>query len=223
MAAGLPGCKAEGQGSAMRGPEVANARQRILLIRNRHPARKVRLGHLRRVVLALFREAWPDAGFDLAIRLVAAPEIAHLNETFLRHKGSTDVISFDYSERTRQASLLPRFLVSRRSLPAKRHTCPALLHGEIVVCLDEAVRQSRRFHTTWQSELVRYVVHGVLHLLGYDDRDSRARRRMKAAEDALVRRLARQFVFSALGRTRMRGATRVQPAYNRSATEIQLK
>jgi hypothetical protein len=38
-------------------------------------------------------------------------------------------------------------------------------------------------------------------LLGYDDRDSRARRRMKAAEDALVRRLAREFVFSALSRT----------------------
>lgn len=76
-----------------------------------------------------------------------------------------------------------------------------MLHGEIVACLDEAVCQARRFHTTWQSELVRYVVHGVLHLLGYDDQDNRARRRMKAAEDALVRRLARRFVLSALSRT----------------------
>jgi probable rRNA maturation factor len=63
------------------------------------------------------------------------------------------------------------------------------------------VQQARRFRTTWQSELVRYVVHGVLHLLGYDDRDSRARRRMKAAEDALVRRLARQYIFRELSRT----------------------
>jgi rRNA maturation RNase YbeY len=63
------------------------------------------------------------------------------------------------------------------------------------------VCQARRFHTTWQSELVRYVVHGVLHLVGYNDQDNRARRRMKAAEDALVRRLARQFAFSALSRT----------------------
>ena len=50
--------------------------------------------------------------------------------------------------------------------------------GKSFVCLDEAVRQARRFHTTWQSELVRYVVHGVLHLLGYDDQ-----RRPGAPED----------------------------------------
>ena len=42
---------------------------------------------------------------------------------------------------------------------------------------------------------MRYVVHGVLHLLGYDDLNNRARRRMKAAEDTLVRQLARQFDF----------------------------
>jgi rRNA maturation RNase YbeY len=73
------------------------------------------------------------------------------------------------------------------------------LHGEIFVCLDEAVSQARQFHTTWQSEVVRYVVHGVLHLLGYDDLDTRARRKMKKAEDALVGRLARQFDFRGLG------------------------
>ena len=80
----------------------------------------------------------------------------------------------------------------------RRDACPTLLHGEIFVCLDEAVSQARRFHTTWQSELVRYVVHGVLHLLGYDDAASRARRKMKAAEDTLVRQLARQFDFHSL-------------------------
>jgi rRNA maturation RNase YbeY len=75
----------------------------------------------------------------------------------------------------------------------RRDACPPQLHGEIFVCLDEAVSQARRFHTTWQSELVRYVVHGVLHLLGYDDAASRARRRMKEAEDNLVGQLASQF------------------------------
>lgn len=76
-----------------------------------------------------------------------------------------------------------------------------LLHGEIFVCLDEAVSQAHRFHTNWQSELVRYIVHGVLHLLGYDDLNNRARRRMKAAEDNLVGQLARQFDFHGLGIT----------------------
>ena len=78
------------------------------------------------------------------------------------------------------------------------------MHGEIFVCIDEAESQARRFGTTWQSELVRYIVHGVLHLLGHDDQDSRARRRMKKAEGTLLRSLARQFAIRSLaapGRT----------------------
>lgn len=48
---------------------------------------------------------------------------------------------------------------------------------------------------------MRYVVHGVLHLLGYDDATSRARQKMKDAEDTLVIQLARQFDFHGLGGT----------------------
>jgi rRNA maturation RNase YbeY len=112
---------------------------------------------LRRIAQALLQDTRPNGGFDLGVCLVAAPEMTRLNETFLRHQGSTDVITFDYAEPTETSGL----------------------HGEIFVCLDEAVSQAGRFHATWQSELVRYVVHGVLHLLGYDDRQSRARRRMR--------------------------------------------
>ena len=111
--------------------------------------------------------------------------MTRLNETFLHHPGSTDVITFDYAEPAAPSARSPR--------------SPALLHGEIFVCLDAAVSQARRFHTTWQSELVRYIVHGLLHLLGHDDRDSRARRGMKRAETLLVHKLARQFDLRALG------------------------
>jgi probable rRNA maturation factor len=188
----------------MPGDKARPARHRTLHLCNRHPDRPVRLDLLRRIARALLEETWRDSGFDLAICLVAAPEMTRLNEAYLRHKGPTDVITFDYAERVGQGSRLPLFPLPSTPSRDKHHACPALLHGEIVVCLDEAMRQSRRFHTTWQSELVRYVVHGVLHLLGHDDHDTRARRRMKATEDALVRRLARRFVSSALGQTRMR-------------------
>jgi rRNA maturation RNase YbeY len=177
-------------------------------------------------VSALLQETWPLGSFDLAIHVVAEPEMTRLNETYLRHKGSTDVITFDYTEEAGQASGLPRSVstapegaglphhnggLAKSHLPTtkewgegqgeglvhcagdKRDPCPGQLHGEIFVCLDEAVSQARLFRTTWQSELVRYVVHGVLHLLGYDDTASRSRQKMKEAEDALVRQLARQF------------------------------
>ena len=158
--------------------------QHVLALRNRQRRRRVDLRVLRRIVTALLREACPSVRFDLAIHIVSAPEITRLNETFLHHEGSTDVITFDYAEPT--------------APPASLRGSPALLHGEIVACMDEAVSQARRFHTSWQSELVRYVVHGVLHLLGEDDRTTRARLRMKASEDALVRRLADVFDFRRL-------------------------
>jgi probable rRNA maturation factor len=158
-------------------------RQRTLSLCNRQRIRRVDLRLLRRIVSALLGETWPHGNFDLAIYVVAEPEMIHLNETYLRHQGSTDVITFDYAE------------------AVNRDACPTLLHGEIFVCLDEAVSQARRFHTNWQSELVRYVIHGVLHLLGYDDLNNRVRRRMKEAENTLVGQLARQFDFLGLGVT----------------------
>ena len=51
--------------------------------------------------------------------------------------------------------------------------------GEIFVCVPEALAQASRFGAAWQEELVRYIVHGVLHLRGYDDLQPVARRKMK--------------------------------------------
>jgi probable rRNA maturation factor len=115
--------------------------------------------------------------FDLAFYLVGPSRMTQLNETFLRHAGSTDVITFDYAD------------------PAP----PPLLHGEIFVCVDEAKRQARKFRTTWQCELVRYVIHGTLHLAGYDDLRPAAKRVMKREEDRLVRYAGDAFALTKLG------------------------
>jgi probable rRNA maturation factor len=115
---------------------------------------------------------------DIVVRLVNAAEMTNLNETRLHHAGSTDVITFDYSDSTSSPMLV----------------------GELFVCVDEAILQARRFKVTWQTELVRYIVHGVLHLRGFDDTRAAARRRMKSEEDRLVRELARDFNLSKLQR-----------------------
>ncbi len=149
---------------------------RRLTLRNRQRASKVDLRLLRRIVLGLLEQFTDQPAFDLGIYVVGASEMTRLNETFLRHRGSTDVITFDYGE------------------PAQ----PGLLHGEIFVCLDEARAQARRFRTTWQSELVRYVVHGLLHLQGFDDHRVGERRRMKREEARRLHRLARCFALEKL-------------------------
>ena len=68
----------------------------------------------------------------------------------------------------------------------------------------EAVDQARQFRTKWESELVRYLIHGVLHLCGYDDQRPADRRRMKREEDRLLKQIGRLFPIKKL---RIRSAT----------------
>ncbi len=151
---------------------------RIATIVNHQRAIPVNLPLVRALLNSYLEQLWPDADVNLTIYLVTQPEITRLNETFLQHRGATDVITFDYSD------------------PGSGR---AMLFGEIFICVDEALAQARRFRTNWQSELVRYIVHGVLHLSGYDDQQPYARRRMKRAENQWLRRLANTFDLAQIG------------------------
>jgi probable rRNA maturation factor len=155
-----------------------------LTIRNRHRSRRVNLTLLRQITKALLNDLLAVRQYELGIHLIAAPEMTLLNETFLQHTGSTDVITFDNSE------------------PETRNLKPeSLLAGEIFICLDDAIKQARQFRTTWQSELTRYVIHGILHLLGHDDLNPAARRKMKREENRLLREITESFPLSKLHRS----------------------
>ena len=159
-----------------------------ITVANRQRTRRIHLRLLKQITQALLMDlAWP--GIELEINLVAAPEMTRLNETYLRHAGSTDVLAFDYGDQGRAGSPLPAGAHGVRR--------PAL-HGEIFLCVDEALLQSRRFGTAWPAELVRYLVHGLLHLRGFDDAAAGARRRMKREENRLLRQLARRFSLAQL-------------------------
>lgn len=154
-----------------------------LTIQNRQRTRAIDLRQLRRICTEMFREQLGIENVELSITLVAAPEMTRLNETFLQHTGSTDVITFDYhGPGTRKLEL------------------GTDIHGELLVCVDEAILQARRFQTTWQSEIVRYIIHGVLHLLGHDDHRAAARRNMKREENRLLDLLTARFPLSRLTR-----------------------
>jgi probable rRNA maturation factor len=151
-----------------------------IAVLNRQRTKKINLHFLKQIAVALFTELELDQ-LEIGINLVGSKEMTRLNETFLRHQGSTDVITFDYSAPGRQ---------TRDARPK--------IHGEIFICVDEAVRQARRFRTRWQSEIVRYLAHGFLHLLGFDDAQAGARRRMKREENRLLRKMSRRFFLSKL-------------------------
>jgi probable rRNA maturation factor len=165
-----------------------------VVILNRQRVRKINLRLLKEIANALLAELEIQKA-EIGICLVAAPEMTRLNENFLKHKGSTDVITFDYRDSVGQASSLSDFKI--RKVRDRQDACPTL-HGEIFVCVDEAVLQARKFGASWQSEVVRYLVHGVLHLLGFDDSSAGARRRMKRKEGRLLGGLSRRFSLAQL-------------------------
>ena len=172
-----------------------------VFIRNRQHAGAVDLRQLRRLVRALLTDFLRREDFDLGIYLVGAPEMTRLNETFLHHAGSTDVIAFGYSTDEGRGSRVEGRVNCAARKPETRNPKPETsLHGEIFICIDAAIAQARRFRTIWQSELARYVVHGILHLSGYDDRQPAARRRMKKTEDRLLRQLGHRFILRQLAR-----------------------
>src|SRR5690348_3530648 len=145
-----------------------------LLLSNRQGVRRVDIGLLRRIARALLTEDCGVREFELGIHLVAAPEMSRINQQFLGHEGSTDVITFDHAENAADES-------------------DSRLHGELFVCLDDVVAHARRFRTRWPAELVRCLVHGVLHLRGFDDSTRAARRVMKLEEGRLLRELNNRF------------------------------
>jgi probable rRNA maturation factor len=166
-----------------------------LVIANRQWTKKINPRSLRRIVGGLMAELKITEA-ELGINLVGAKEMAWVNEQFLQHEGPTDVITFDYGPVVGQASSLS--CLPQKKKPDRLEACPTILHGELFVCVDEAVLQARHFQTSWQSEIVRYIVHGVLHLRGHDDLKPDLRRKMKRAENRLVRALARRFSLAQL-------------------------
>ena len=170
---------------------------RTIALLNRQHAVRLDLRLFRSIVTAFLTRLRPDAEIELGVLLVDTPEITRLNETFVRHQGSTDVISFDYAD------------------PIVGSHAATTLRGEVFICVDEAISQARRFRTSWQSELIRYLVHGVLHLSGYDDQAPVARRVMKRAEDLWLGRLAAEFCFERLALRRARQPRRTRPRSRR--------
>ena len=62
-------------------------------------------------------------------------------------------------------------------------------HGEILISVQTAYRQARQFGTTLLHEIQLYIVHGLLHLRGFDDRTEPDRRQMRRAEAAVLQRV----------------------------------
>jgi probable rRNA maturation factor len=122
------------------------------------PARLAALAHF--VLLAEKR----TGRTGLSIALVDDREIARLHGEFLDDPTPTDVMSFPLED-----------------------DADGLL-GEVVVSTDTAAREAKKRGLTFDREVLLYVVHGILHLLGYDDHAAEDRKKMHARQEELLER-----------------------------------
>jgi probable rRNA maturation factor len=130
-----------------------------------HLDRKLILQVLRRVIKEEGRSAR-----NLSIVLTDNRHIRDLNHEYLGHDRTTDVISFPLED--------PDWPLD----PAANGS----INGEIIASAERALQQAEAIHGDPQAELLLYLVHGLLHLIGYDDRVPQQARRMHQREDELL-------------------------------------
>ncbi|HXT18845.1 MAG TPA: rRNA maturation RNase YbeY [Gemmatimonadaceae bacterium] len=106
----------------------------------------------------------------LSVTLLDRAGIARMNRRHLDHAGATDVISFGFARATPRDPVI----------------------GDIYICPDIARANAKERGVSPREELVRLVVHGTLHVLGYDhpESDDRERSEMWRRQERVVRRLA---------------------------------
>jgi len=110
--------------------------------------------------------------------------MARLNRATFGRRGPTNVISFPLD--VEQAPLPAPFTpVAQASVPAG----PPPVLGEVVISLETTRRQAQEFGWPWRELLDFYLIHGILHLLGYDHQDPAAEAHMNARAWELMRLL----------------------------------
>ncbi|WP_026632708.1 rRNA maturation RNase YbeY [Dyadobacter alkalitolerans] len=85
--------------------------------------------------------------------------LLEINKQYLDHDYFTDIITFDNSEEEN------------------------VIEGDIYISVDRVRENAATFHADFETEMRRVLIHGLLHLMGYDDTDEKLKAAMRAKED----------------------------------------
>ncbi len=102
---------------------------------------------------------------DITYIFVDDEEILRVNREFLQHDYYTDIITFDYNDGRR-------------------------LSGDLFISLDTVRTNAEGLQVTYEQELHRVIIHGVLHLCGINDKGPGEREMMEAAENRALSKLS---------------------------------
>jgi len=131
---------------------------RVYCSNNKYKVKKIRIHKL----VTNLRKELNFSISSLPINFISSGEITIINKKYLNHNYSTDIITFNYSGSMDN------------------------LDGEIFICYEDAKNNSRKFKNSLPEEIFRLVIHGILHLLGYNDIKAKEYKIMKRQENQLL-------------------------------------
>ncbi|MBM3252232.1 MAG: rRNA maturation RNase YbeY [Candidatus Omnitrophica bacterium] len=114
----------------------------------------------------LFLQNKKDA--NLSIVLTNDQIIKNLNREFLGKNYPTDVLAFNLKNKNQAQDSI---------------------EAEIIISIETAEKNSKIYKTSFKYETLLYLVHGILHLCGYDDRRKNDRERMRKREEYILRKI----------------------------------
>jgi rRNA maturation RNase YbeY len=133
-------------------------------VKTARPWRGVRRSALVNAALVTLARAAPSVRGDVTVVLTTDRAIRALNRKYRGHDRATDVLSFDIGSGLAKSEPF----------------------GDVVISVETARRQAREYDAPLQTELVRLLVHGTLHLCGYDHQERRDAARMHGLTRRLV-------------------------------------
>lgn len=119
----------------------------------------------KRIIHRLVSGLKKDLSFSISslqVDFVTAEQILEINKDYLNHNYSTDIITFNYSGDHR------------------------ILEGEMIISVHDAEVNAKKYSVTFDEEILRLVIHGILHLLDFDDKKESDRKIMKRMENSLL-------------------------------------
>ena len=116
------------------------------------------------------------------ITFLGAREMRRMNRHYFGQDRSTDVIALGYKKSS------PRGGVGSKSLSRAQAGLDEYL-GDILICTDKARSNAKRFKTDFFNELSLYGIHGLLHLLGYEDKTQKGRNDMEKKQNNILLKL----------------------------------
>jgi len=135
---------------------------------NLHRSYKLNEGFARNLAADVLRIIGKEGLADLELIFMGDKSMRSFNKKYKSEDRATDVLSFR---------------IDRGEFGQKKFL------GEIMISLDTALKNSKLYGTVFTDEITLYIIHGILHLFGYDDEDVRGRRRMNGKQSRILDKL----------------------------------